>query len=395
MKLSEFKKLIRQSVMEEMNEDQNISNADSYYGFLSEEPIDENVPNKDTVQRKYNEMFGKNPNTKISDVAKALGTSEENATMALMGIDFSQMKLEEAEEEEEITDTEVDITEPAPEAPDMGAGDMTSFAGEPTYTPEEAEVMDSLDNALKQAQDLGDEKLSTLIGNIITYFTRQHVVKEGSAGRKKHYRGAVKDDKDQISKLKKDMKFDKKQLQKESLEILKMKKLAGLLKEGEYAKALLRENNSGIDLLMAKLKKMSPQEFTNFVKKVGDYNLWRNFPKGIDPFNNISDRMEVISTFEDEDVNKYLNTLRSNKGQRLREEDSDVYMSFDKEKWFDKEDKPYAGDFDFDYDEETFDDFDSFMSKYGDKQISFRPSDKSIFDTYKNKYNNMMMRKRK
>jgi hypothetical protein len=31
---------------------------------------------------------------------------------------------------------------------------------------------------------------------------------------------------------------------KESLEILKMKKLAGLLKEGEYAKALLRENNS-------------------------------------------------------------------------------------------------------------------------------------------------------
>ena len=31
---------------------------------------------------------------------------------------------------------------------------------------------------------------------------------------------------------------------KESLEILRMKKLAGLLTEGEYAKALLRENNS-------------------------------------------------------------------------------------------------------------------------------------------------------
>ena len=319
MKLSEFKKLIRQSVMEEMNEDQNISNADSYYGFVSEEPIDENAPNKDTVQRKYNEMFGKNPQTTFKDVAKALGTTEPIIAMTLMGIDLNKMKqarLEEAEEEE-ITDTEVDITEPAPEAPDMGAGDMTSFASEPTYTPEEAEVMDSLDNALKQAQDLGDEKLSTLIGNIITYFTRQHVVKEGSAGRKKHYRGAVEDDKDQISKLKKDMKFDKKQLQKESLEILKMKKLAGLLKEGEYAKALLRE------------------------------------------------------------------------------EDSDVYMSFDKEKWFDTKDKPYAGDFDFDYDEETFDDFDSFMSKYGDKQISFRPSDKSMFDMYKNKYNNIMMRKRK
>ena len=46
--------------------------------------------------------------------------------------------------------------------------------------------------------------------------------------------------KDQISKLEKDMKFDKKQLKTESLEILKMKKLAGLLKEGEYAKALLK-----------------------------------------------------------------------------------------------------------------------------------------------------------
>jgi hypothetical protein len=31
---------------------------------------------------------------------------------------------------------------------------------------------------------------------------------------------------------------------KESLEILKMKKLAGLLKEGEYAKVLLKENMS-------------------------------------------------------------------------------------------------------------------------------------------------------
>jgi ribosome-associated protein YbcJ (S4-like RNA binding protein) len=93
---------------------------------------------------------------------------------------------------------------------------------------------------------LNDEKLSTLIGNIITYFTRSHVVKEGSAGRKRHYKGAVRDDKDQISKLEKDMKFDKKQLQKESLEILKMKKLAGLLSEGEYAKALLRENQTNL-----------------------------------------------------------------------------------------------------------------------------------------------------
>jgi hypothetical protein len=332
MNKDKIKEMIRQSILAELsiNEDTDIETGnsdvglkDEYDNTVEEGSIDENAPNKDAIQRKYNEMFGKNPSTKISDVAKALGTSEENATMALMGIDLSQMKLEEAEEEEVTDEETVDIEAPAPDVPADIAMD-TTMVSEPTYTPEEAAVMSSLDDALKGAQGLNDEKLSTLIGNIITYFTRSHVVKEGSAGRKKHYKGAVKDDEEQILKLKKDMKFDKKQLQKESLEMLKMRKLAGLLTEGEYAKALLKE------------------------------------------------------------------------------EDSDVYMSFDKEKWFDKEDKPYAGGFDFDYDEETFDDFDSFMSKYGNKQSSFNPTrkgatgrasdmEKRRFDKYKN----MIVRKRK
>jgi hypothetical protein len=153
---------------------------------------------------------------------------------------FQRSVTEAKDEEEEVTDEEtVDIEAPAPDVPaDMPVD--TTMVDEPTYTPEEAAVMSDLDDALKKSQDINDEKLSTLIGNIITYFTRQHVVKEVEAGKKKHYRGAVKDDEDQISKLKKDMKFDKKQLKTESLEILKMKKLAGLLKEGEYAKALLK-----------------------------------------------------------------------------------------------------------------------------------------------------------
>jgi hypothetical protein len=404
MKIKNIKEMIRQSILAEynMNEDYDVETGnsdvglrDEYDNTVEEGSIDENAPTKDAIQRKYNEMFGKNPQTKFLDVAKALGTTEPIIAMTLMGFDLNKIKqtrLEEAErmdsetkeildsledlraqiddkkfetllnnvltmvrqhmqgdrkldlkalkntikkgdfdafakfqrsvteakdEEEEVTDEEtVDIEAPAPDVPaDMSAD--TTMVDEPTYTPEEAAVMSDLDDALKKSQGLGDEILSDLIGNIITYFTRQHVVKEVEAGKKKHYRGAVKDDEDQISKLKKDMKFDKKQLKTESLEMLKMRKLAGLLKEGEYAKALLKE------------------------------------------------------------------------------EDSDVYMSFDKEKWFDKEDKPYAGSFDFDYDEETFDDFDSFISKYGDKQKSFKPAGKSMFDMYKNKYNNMMVRKRK
>jgi hypothetical protein len=324
MKLSEFKKLIRKGIMEELNEDENIQTGNSDVGLrnLYADNVNEASLKPEDIQRKYNEMFGKNPSTKFADVAKALGRPEEEVTMAFMGVNLP--KLEEAEEDnvygsfdseqwynkktntpfkgnfadfdeeefdefesmmkkygdnrwfgkgesgkilfdmyknkygpmkvrtaklEEAEEEEITITTPdSAEVEDIAAAEMSpemdmapSFGEEPTYTEEEAALMDDLDNGLKKAQELGDEKLSTLIGNIITYFTRQHVVKEGEAGRKKHYKGAVKDDKDQISKLKKDMKFDKKQLQKESLEILKMKKLAGLLKEGEYAKALLKE----------------------------------------------------------------------------------------------------------------------------------------------------------
>jgi hypothetical protein len=321
MKIKNIKEMIRQSILAEynMNEDYDVETGNSDVGLRDEydNTVEEGSINENPLDKIEQAIKAKKIDPKAVEAAakKAMtGDASELAALMVTGQNFA--KLEEAEEEE-ITDEEtVDIEAPAPDVPaDMPAD--TTMVDEPTYTPEEAAVMSDLDDALKKSQGLGDEILSDLIGNIITYFTRQHVVKEVEAGKKKHYRGAVKDDEDQISKLKKDMKFDKKQLKTESLEMLKMRKLAGLLKEGEYAKALLKE------------------------------------------------------------------------------EDSDVYMSFDKEKWFDKEDKPYAGSFDFDYDEETFDDFDSFISKYGDKQKSFKPAGKSMFDMYKNKYNNMMVRKRK
>jgi hypothetical protein len=47
---------------------------------------------------------------------------------------------------------------------------------------------------------------------------------------------------------------------KESLEILKMKKLAGLLTEGEYAKALLRENQVN-NKYVVKDEKLSDEDY--------------------------------------------------------------------------------------------------------------------------------------
>jgi hypothetical protein len=63
--------------------------------------------------------------------------------------------------------------------------------------------------------------------------------------------------------------------------------------------------------------------------------------------------------------------------------------SFDDEHGFyDEKDRQFTGDFDFDYDEEEFDDFDSFDSKYGGKQAMFASGKegKKYFDLYKDKF---------
>jgi len=63
--------------------------------------------------------------------------------------------------------------------------------------------------------------------------------------------------------------------------------------------------------------------------------------------------------------------------------------SFDDEHGFyDQDDRQYTGDFDFDYDEEEFDDFDSFDSKYGGKQGMFDKGEKGkvFFNKYKDKF---------
>lgn len=56
--------------------------------------------------------------------------------------------------------------------------------------------------------------------------------------------------------------------------------------------------------------------------------------------------------------------------------------------YYDGNDRQFTGDFDFDYDEEEFDNFDDFDSKYGGKQGMFARGDegRKYFDIYKNKY---------
>lgn len=89
---------------------------------------------------------------------------------------------------------------------------------------------------------------------------------------------------------------------------------------------------------------------------------------------------------------------RGLKDNKMRNDAQNMFLGLDGYGWYDSDDYEYGGDFDFDYDEEEFDDFDDFYSKYGKSQKWFQkgPEGKRIFDTYKDKFGGpFKLRKRK
>ena len=127
-----------------------------------------------------------------------------------------------AEAEEEETDIEVDAEEKT-DGGEKTANDsivvdkkIVSLSSLPQET---RKILDTLETLRAQAEEFGDQKFITQVGNTITFFTRDFVV----AG-------------DEPTKAKVD----------ESLEILRMKKLAGLLTE---EKAQLYSNKKAVQAL--------------------------------------------------------------------------------------------------------------------------------------------------
>jgi hypothetical protein len=162
--------------------------------------------------------------------------------------------------------------------------------------------LDQLEDLKDEADAIGDNKLERQIDNTITYFTRQHIAKDTNEslsleendmdlvrdleaelkeGDKEYYDAAERDDAAHIAALEKDMKDDKrssmneslknktlknKTTMKQSLEILRMKKLAGLITEGEYSKALLSEAKNPAKLKMMKNQlEMMLSELDNYL----------------------------------------------------------------------------------------------------------------------------------
>ena len=100
---------------------------------------------------------------------------EKIRDMVIAELSSSEEDLDEAKKdkpEEEVADVEVTDTEEFMPEDDMGAEDapMQLDGGE-------KEIMDSLETALEFAKQKGDEKLIDQIGNTITFFTRQYIVK--------------------------------------------------------------------------------------------------------------------------------------------------------------------------------------------------------------------------
>jgi beta-glucosidase-like glycosyl hydrolase len=207
MKKRKLKEMIKAAFIAENYDDAALKNK---YDFLAEEgnmyeaeeDLDEMIANLDEADE----------DESIEDIlTRITGTSVDP---------YQAEGLAEAEGDEEETDVEVDAeaetTDGGEEKNDSIVVDkkIVSLSSLPNET---RKILDSLETLRAQAEEFGDQKFITQVGNTITFFTRDFVV----AG-------------DEPTRAKVD----------ESLEILKMKKLAGLLTEGEYAKALLRENQT-------------------------------------------------------------------------------------------------------------------------------------------------------
>ena len=142
--------------------------------------------------------------------------------------------LSEQEEEEEIeVDAEEKTEKPANDSIVVDKK-IVSLSSLPNDT---RKILDSLETLRAQAEEFGDQKFITQVGNTITFFTRDFVV----AG-------------DEPTKAKVD----------ESLEMIRMRKIAGLLTEDEYSKALLREN------LVEKFSNPKIQYLIKLYKEIGD-----------------------------------------------------------------------------------------------------------------------------
>jgi hypothetical protein len=215
--------------------------------FLSEADFTNAQDDDAALGGMYDPVYEAEEEESLDDIlARVMGSSVDP---------YMAEDLSEAEEEE--TDIEVDAEEETAGGEEKASDSIVidkkivSLSSLPSDT---RKILDSLETLRAQAEEFGDQKFITQVGNTITFFTRDFVV----AG-------------DEPTRAKVD----------ESLEILKMKKLAGLLTEGEYAKALLREMEGDIfdysNLVLGTINRLIDMEekgenILNILGRISEWN---------------------------------------------------------------------------------------------------------------------------
>ncbi len=117
----------------------------------------------------------------VDDIKDAMKYNLKSATEIAKekkGMVYTPKAVKEAKKDEEIEDeVDIDIESPEPMDTPTGGINVTQNA-DADLTGTEKELQDNLEAALEAAKKIGDEKLQQQIGNSLTFFTRQHVVKE-------------------------------------------------------------------------------------------------------------------------------------------------------------------------------------------------------------------------
>jgi len=142
-----------------------------------------------------------------NSIIKELEYQDDDAALGNMYSPLYEKKKDE-EEDIEITADEIDTTE-----------EPSTNIEDPALSDAEQEYLNTLENLKNKAKEMGDEKLENQIDNTITYFTRQHVVKEGDTdyARAKDAKRLGKKGEENIygAGVKKGEEVEKKRLQKE------------------------------------------------------------------------------------------------------------------------------------------------------------------------------------
>jgi hypothetical protein len=144
-----------------------------------------------------------------NSIIKELEYQDDDAALGSMYSPVYEKK--DKEEDIEITADETDtVEEPTAD---------TSSTEDSALSDADQEYLNSLEDLKNKAKEMGDEKLENQIDNTITYFTRQHVVKEGDTdyARAKAAKRLGKKGEENIygAGVKRGEKIEKKRLQKE------------------------------------------------------------------------------------------------------------------------------------------------------------------------------------